>query len=296
MSLDPDIDQARAVADAVLYEGYLLYPYRSGSAKSQGRWQSGVLGPPGATAAGFGEAPGLRLQVPLRPDPFDRGGDPSFTVRLRFLQLQTRQVEIVAGEAFAPVERLTLDGETWLSGVEATECELSFGPFTADRLDAEQSVEVPAGEEVELLHYGGGAVAGRVVRRREALHALLRVSTTPAGGLIVVTVEVQNTGTPAAGRDDAARRSLTGTHLLLAASGGAFVSVNDPPDDARAAVAGCSQSRCWPVLAGPGDGESDLVLGAPIILYDHPEIAQQSPGDLFDATEIDEILSLRLRR
>ena len=48
-------DRARAVADAVLYEGYLLYPYRGTSSKNQSRWQFGVLGPPGAADAGLGE-------------------------------------------------------------------------------------------------------------------------------------------------------------------------------------------------------------------------------------------------
>ena len=45
------LDLARRAADAVLYEGYLLYPYRSTAAKNQVRWQFGVLGPPGAAAA-----------------------------------------------------------------------------------------------------------------------------------------------------------------------------------------------------------------------------------------------------
>ena len=48
-------DRARAVADAVLYEGYLLYPYRATSGKNQSRWQFGVLGPPGAAESGIGE-------------------------------------------------------------------------------------------------------------------------------------------------------------------------------------------------------------------------------------------------
>ena len=41
-------------------------------------------------------------------------------------------------------------------------------------------------------------------------------------------------------------------------------------------------------------GDDDVVLSSPIILYDHPEVAPQSPGDLYDATEIDEILALRV--
>jgi hypothetical protein len=35
------------------------------------------------------------------------------------------------------------------------------------------------------------------------------------------------------------------------------------------------------------------MLSSPITLYDWPQIAPESPGDLFDATEIDEILILR---
>ena len=46
------LQQARTVADAVLYEGYLLYPYRASSDKNRARWQFGVLGPPGAADRG----------------------------------------------------------------------------------------------------------------------------------------------------------------------------------------------------------------------------------------------------
>ena len=70
-------DRTRAVADAVLYEGYLLYPYRGTSSKNQSRWQFGVLGPPGAATAGLGEDDTLAAQflleivrpvVPKEPD------------------------------------------------------------------------------------------------------------------------------------------------------------------------------------------------------------------------------------
>jgi hypothetical protein len=80
---------------------------------------------------------------------------------------------------------------------------------------------------------------------------------------------------------------------MLTAQDAEFVSVIDPPDDAKEAVARCSQRRCWPVLAGT-EGQTDVVLALPIILYDHPEVAEQSVGALFDSTEIDEILTLRV--
>jgi hypothetical protein len=86
---------------------------------------------------------------------------------------------------------------------------------------------------------------------------------------------------------------LVGTHLLLSAHHAEFVSLLEPPAEAEQAVAGCSQRRGWPVLAGD-PGATDVVLVSPIILYDYPEVAEQSAGALFDSTEIDEILTLRV--
>ena len=87
--------------------------------------------------------------------------------------------------------------------------------------------------------------------------------------------------------------SLIGTHLIAAVTGGHFVSLVDPPPGATAAAARCRQRRCFPVLAGPPDVD-DLLLISPIILYDHPAVAEQSDGALYDSTEIDEILTLRV--
>ena len=47
------------------------------------------------------------------------------------------------------------------------------------------------------------------------------------------------------------------------------------------------------MLAGP-PGTEDMLLVSPIILYDHPEVAEQSKTALYDCTEIDEILTLRV--
>ena len=87
--------------------------------------------------------------------------------------------------------------------------------------------------------------------------------------------------------------SLIGTHLVAEINGGDFVSLLEPPASADGAVARCRHHRCFPVLAGP-PGDHALMLVSPIILYDHPEIAEQSEGALYDSTEIDEILTLRI--
>jgi hypothetical protein len=68
--------------------------------------------------------------------------------------------------------------------------------------------------------------------------------------------------------------------------------MTDPPEWASPQVAGCQNTGCWPVLAGP-EGNRQVMLAAPIILPDHPQVASESPGELYDGTEIDEILTLR---
>jgi hydrogenase maturation protease len=87
--------------------------------------------------------------------------------------------------------------------------------------------------------------------------------------------------------------SFVSTHTLLQVQGGQFLSLLEPPDGVQSAVQGCQNLRTWPVLVGSA-GETDAVLSSPIILYDYPQIAPESPGSLFDGTEIDEILTLRI--
>src|SRR3954453_6922961 len=111
------LELARTGADAVLFEGYLLYPYRATSSKNQVRWQFGVLGPPGASDAGLGGDPDVGADCVL-----GRGaGDARVPAHVRFLQLQTRSVERATDEGFQPVDQLTVGARSWLSWDEAVE-------------------------------------------------------------------------------------------------------------------------------------------------------------------------------
>jgi hypothetical protein len=275
-------DRARAVADAVLYEGYLLYPYRATSSKNQSRWQFGVLGPQGAAATGIGEDDTLSAQVLVRSN-----GVASLAGMVRFLQLQHRGAERAVDGGFQPVDELTVGDASWLSWDEAVEREIAIGPMPVTSLPRTLDISVPSATDVEILD------GGRLVRTCQALHGLLDISAERDGDLLRLTLEVRNTAPPAADKDGAIATSLIGTHLLLSLADGEFVSLLEPPDSAADAVARCSQHRCFPVLAGPA-GDRQLVLASPIILYDHPEIAEQSKGALYDSTEIDEILTLRI--
>ena len=295
------LDQVRAVADAVLYEGYLLYPYRASSSKNQSRWQFGVLGPPHAAPAAFAEDPGLAMQCLVEPT--DGDGTPRVDLRLRFLQVQERGVERrLPDGTHQAVPSLEVDGATLLSWQEAVEREVVIDPVElAGALAGDpfpprvQAVECAGGRDEEPVVDRDGALRGRIVRTRSVLRAQVTVAAEPDDGLVRLSVTVRNVHPdPVETKDDAIRTSFVGAHLLLTAAGGArFVSLLDPPASAVGAAGRCHQQRCYPVLAG-APGSTDVVLGSPIILYDHPEIAEESAGALFDSTEIDEILTLRV--
>jgi hypothetical protein len=278
-------DRARAVADAVLYEGYLLYPYRGTSSKNQSRWQFGVLGPPGASQAGLGEDDTLAAQ-------FLVDGAQAITMVVRFLQLQHRRAERERADGgFDPVDELTTPSGSWLTWDEAVECEMSFGPLPFDDQPWTLPLVYPAAIEIEPVE------GGRLVRERQQVRAVLTVAHEPDGALGRVSVRVSNVGATVDrkidGKDSVIARSMIGTHLIAEVVGGRFVSLLEPPPAAAGVVSRCHQHRCFPVLAGP-PGTHDVLLVSPIILYDHPEVAEQSNTALYDCTEIDEILTLRV--
>ena len=109
-------------------------------------------------------------------------------------------------------------------------------------------------------------------------------------GVWKITAHVENPSEFAGlDRDEALQHSMASAHLVLTVTDGEFVSLLDPPADLAQHVADCKNEGVYPVLVG-----ENAMLASPIILYDHPQIAPQSRGDLYDATEIDEILSLRI--
>jgi hydrogenase maturation protease len=293
-----DLDQrfagAKAVADTVCYEGYVLYPYRASAQKNQLRWQFGVLSPP----SGGGSDPSTactEMIVETRPGA-------RLHVRLRALQVQQRSVEAHQDECFVPVAQLEHGHQVWTSFDEAADHQVDLVDIDLDdcaRRQCSRDVDWPESRLEEQLVSTDGSVIGRVVRQRWPVAARLRVRAAPLEGpysLTRVTISVENRTDwidPEASRDDVLRRSLVAAHLLVAADHSRFISSLDPPRFASPAVEGCANSGLFPVLVGEDD-ESDVVLASPIILYDHPVVAPESEGDMFDATEIDEILALRV--
>jgi hypothetical protein len=294
-------DPALRVADAVLFEGYLLYPYRASAAKNQVRWQFGVLMPPSWTEGG--EASAHQAEVLLEPE---RAA--VLHVRVRFLHVQTKTIERAdPGGGFAPVPELEVAGERLLSWDEAVATEsdvaVSLAELTGDERSSRSApshrwvvpIRSPAHREEEPVHDATGVVVARIVRERRPLEARLQLSAEVLPGPYVLRVRarLENTATPPVdSRDEALRYALVAAHTVLAVSEGEFLSLLDPPEWARPVAAACENVGVWPVLVGE-ESRRDVVLASPIILYDHPSIAPESPGELYDGLEIDEILSLR---
>jgi hypothetical protein len=251
----------------------------------------------------------------------DPDAHPELVVRIRCLQLQHRGIEAATGDTasdcehahFSPVETLVVGNDTYvdwdeavdqivdlpalyLSALDLSALDLSALGRATSQIEHEEEFEFDRWNETELIHGSDRAVAGRIVRKREAVRGRVLVVATRAqdeGRLIRVAVTVENTtdiAIPCTRRDDVMGHSLVAVHTMLAIDGGSFVSLLDPPEEATEAAAGCSNDGTFPVLVAGGD----VVLSSPIILYDFPQIAPESPGDLYDSTEIDEILALRV--
>jgi hypothetical protein len=294
-------DPALRVADAVLFEGYLLYPYRASAAKNRVRWQFGVLMPPSWTEGG--EASAHQAEVLLEPE---RAA--VLHIRVRFLHVQTKTIERAdPGGGYAPVPELEVAGERLLSWDEAVATEsdvaVSLAELTGDERSSPSApshrwvvpVRIPAHREEEPVHDATGVVVARIVRERRPLEARLQLSAEVLPGPYVLRVRarLENTATPPVdSRDEALRYALVAAHTVLAVREGEFLSLLDPPEWARPVAAACENVGVWPVLVGE-ESRRDVVLASPIILYDHPSIAPESPGELYDGLEIDEILSLR---
>ena len=289
------IDAARAVADAVLYEGYVLYPYRASATKNQVRWQFGVLMPRAYCEAGAEETWFSQTECLV-----ESPEEPRLAVKLRFLQLQSRVVERASEGAFIPVGSLEVDGKVHVSWDEAVEQERDEVVAVTELLGSEKVVPI-AGQgatEHELLQDDSGEVVGRIVRQRWSVSGALRISAREIGGqwpTIALRIRAENLSPfdeSLSSRDEALKRALLAAHLLLDVTGGKFISLLDPPEWARSAAESCTNLHTYPVLIGE-EGSKNLMLSSPIILYDYPQTAPESPGDLYDSTEIDEILTLR---
>jgi hypothetical protein len=341
------------IVNAVLYEGYILYPYRP-SVKNHQRWTFGGLYPESYDLVRQ-SAESCVMQTQCLVEGSEQT---SLNVSARFLHLTTRIVgelrEAVdelppsALAALSPspgppgegwgegdlesrnaldrrnhphpnplpeyrergsehatltyraVDSLRVGDKIYQSWQEASEREVAVDTLNVGRL-AQSLVTHPfsfaGSEEIEPLRNEDGKIAAVLIRRQKPLAGVVEVMADEVSpDLFRIGVRVINRShipRQDMARDAAQLYSLASTHTILNAENGAWVSSIDPPEGFKTFAAELRNIGSWPVLVGQ-EPQRDTMLASPIILYDYPQIAPESPGNLFDSTEIDEILSLRI--
>ncbi len=268
-------DPVRRLADAVLYEGYILWPYRRSATKNQQRWTFGGVYPPAHAERHPDDPCELRAEVLV-----EGTAGTEVDVTARFLQVVERRLASGNRSERTFVDELTVDGERHVAWDEAVEREVAARVALGGE-SARAAIEIEGGCREETL----GAEAA-VVRSWRPLRGSLELETGPDyDGRFRVRARIRNeTPWDDEEREDALRSTFCSTHLVLHSAESAFVSATE---------SSCDNAGLWPVLVGD-EGARDTMLAAPIILGDYPQIAPESPGDLFDATEIDKLLILNV--
>jgi hypothetical protein len=285
-------DPIRAIADAILYEGYILWPYRRSALKNQRRFTFGGVYPPAHSAAHPDDLATVQAEVLLLGD-----GDVAVEIDVRFLHVVARTVARLRDGEFEPVDELAIGDERHVAWDEAVERDVHAPALTLRQLRAGHRVPIaiPAGSEREELVDQAGVPAGGLIRTWKELRGELSLHATAlSGGVWRVRARIANlTAFSDSAREQALKQTFCSTHALLRTAVGRFVSMADPPESLAGAASACRNVGLWPVLVGEQDDHTTM-LASPIILEDHPRIAPESPGDLFDGGEIDQLLILNI--
>lgn len=250
------------IAAAVLYEGYILYPYRPSAIKNRQRWNFGTL------------YPRIYAEGQRPPESFSLISEcllvsdlnTSLDIKINFLQILPQ----------SPVSpQLTDPSLNWDEAVERTysHADLSL----SNLLTAPLSLKIEPAPDLAVSL---------------TISAQILPSTTCRLHLELQNISSLSSGA-AARRDEALPRALVSAHLLLGLTGGEFISLLEPPDLYAADAMACSNTGVFPVLAGD-EPDRFILLLSPIILYDYPKTSPESAGDFFDGTEMDEMLTLRV--
>ena len=277
-----NFDGIEKIAAAILYEGYILYPYRLSAIKNRQRWNFGTLYP-----QTFAEA-----QRP--PEPFRlvaeclvvAEANAALTIKISFLQLLRHQQGSSSG--VSNTSTFSDPSLEWEEAIERTSqyYDLHLKDFVAQPLTFALQMErtpisgSPNSEQASGLEATLTIAAVLLPEEAYKLH-----------------FELQNTSPllhgATARRHEALPQSFVSAHLLLGITGGEFVSLLDPEEIHRESAAACHNVGVFPVLVGD-EPERFMMLCSPIILYDYPKVAPESAGDFFDGTEMDEMLTLRV--
>jgi hypothetical protein len=294
------METVERIAEVVLYEGFLLYPYTRSTTKNRQRWTFGGVYPRVYSEGSGGDDPWLmQTQCLVIGDE-----QTELQIKVRFLQVMDRTVWQHTPEGPRLVDELRSGEEVYRPWEEAIERDVVISDVTAplrifDLLQGCRTVpiHIPAASNEEVILDPSGVCPGSLRREWQAIQGEVTVTAEPVQERCYrLTVQIVNT-TPwedSTGRPDRGaivRRTMISTHTILHGREGTFVSLLEPPPAYEAAAKDCENIKTWPVLVGAA-GERHTLLSSPIILYDYPQIAPESQVNFFDTTEIDELLVL----
>jgi hypothetical protein len=300
------------IIDAVLYEGYILYPYRATSKKNcRERFTFGRVYPQTYSVAQNGAEPSvMQTECLLTP-----GHEPVVRAGVRFLQPMLREIaELIEPmpewnglePKFRLIPELRIENQLFQTWHEAVERRIEIPALTVNGTPGPKPhlnfpFSFPAARHLQPIRRQNGEVVGVVIRSQPAINGLIEVSTQQLQkNALKLRVRILNqtamTESELLDPEAVLQRTFASTHTILSIENGEFISSMDPQEEFKSAARSCKNIGTWPVLVGDENKrERSAMLSSPIILYDYPKIALQSAGSLFDGTEIDEILSLRLQ-
>jgi len=290
-----------SIVNAVLYEGYILYPYRASAKKNRQRFTFGRVYPEAYSVAQNGAEPFV-----MQTECLTKGHSPALEVTVRLLHPMARDVGHLLSQernSFKAVPELRVGDKIHQSCLEAVEREVHAETLPIRSLLNEIRkipFRFPESRTFEHIQDNASRPAGLILRRQESVEGCVEIGAESVDtDVFKITVRILNQSPlPADGLNDqnaVLMRTFASTHTILRVEEGVFLSLIDPPADQAEAATSCKNVGTWPVLVGDEKkNDRDAMISSPIILYDYPRIAPESPGDLFDAAEIDEILSLRI--
>ncbi len=197
------------IANAILYEGYLLYPYRKSALKNQQRFNFGLLQP-----NDFFQTQVLVL-----------GKAEGFSVRVRFLQTLTRQIIDKDGIKQA---RLEIDKQIFETWDEVVERNIETDKLIEFNFDCEMSEE--------YLSVG----KAKFVRTTEEIYGRIEIETQNSRkNLQRLTVKIYNLSKI---------ERFISTHAILSVENVEFVSLLEYEKEFQGEVKALKQNGLFPVL------------------------------------------------